>query len=318
MSNLQKHEVTDNDNVVFFYYTMPDWSSWSQFNNQAKPFLNELATAIPLWTDQTKELYEKIKQANSTNDQIKNDFDSLQQNHISDKQTLENDKLRLTNEKSTIEAEKLLLARQNEDLRNECEALKQEITEERELNQAAADNSEEAKQEINELKKNLESSFKAISNLTIQLEAIKKLKQAKTSVYANQLNELLKRANDASKQDSESKGSPESSKDYDNDSVILEEDSSKNKGKNIKVKLNITLPDFHGRPEENISEWLYGVQRSLEMASYNDKEKVALASSALRDLARSDYLAHEQELAIQNKKYNYQEFSEYMKKKYKK
>ena len=316
MSNLQKHEVTDNDNVVFFYYTMPDWSSWSQFNNQAKPFLNELATAIPLWTDQTKELYEKIKQANSTNDQIKNDFDSLQQNHISDKQTLENDKLRLTNEKSTIEAEKLLLARQNEDLRNECEALKQEITEERELNQAAADNSEEAKQEINELKKNLESSFKAISNLTIQLEAIKKLKQAKTSVYANQLNELLKRANDASKQDSESKGSPESSKDYDNDSVILEEDSSKNKGKNIKVKLNITLPDFHGRPEENISEWLYGVQRSLEMASYNDKEKVALASSALRDLARSDYLAHEQELAIQNKKYNYQEFSEYMKKKY--
>ena len=58
---LTKNEVVDGDNeVLYFTFTLPDTTSWSNFNSQAKPFLDELKAVMPLINDQAKELHNKI------------------------------------------------------------------------------------------------------------------------------------------------------------------------------------------------------------------------------------------------------------------
>jgi len=72
------------------------------------------------------------------------------------------------------------------------------------------------------------------------------------------------------------------------------------------------LTTFHGRPCENISDWLYYTNRVLIHTSHNDKEKVLLASSYLRDIAQQDYMLHEQAHA----NLTWSQFTEYLREKY--
>ncbi len=78
------------------------------------------------------------------------------------------------------------------------------------------------------------------------------------------------------------------------------------------IKMNTTLPTFHGRHDSNIGKWLYSANRTLEMAEYTDYEKVAIASNYLRDLAAQDYMLHEKMVG----KENWFQFVDYMRKKY--
>ena len=61
MSNLKyltRDEVMDGDKVIYFTYTLPDTSSYSNYNTQAKPLIEELKVAIPLMKEQAKRMHD--------------------------------------------------------------------------------------------------------------------------------------------------------------------------------------------------------------------------------------------------------------------
>jgi len=63
MANLKyltKTETTDGDKVVYFYYTLPDTSNYSNFQTQVKPLIEELKEAMPVIKTQIVSMHEKI------------------------------------------------------------------------------------------------------------------------------------------------------------------------------------------------------------------------------------------------------------------
>ena len=298
VTNIKKQIVEDDEGkTLYFFYELPDTSSWSNFSTQAKPFLNELPSIFDQMSTQAKELYKNGKQEL---DLIKAELtESKEQNQIKEIEIK-----KLNEDQKQIQKEKDLLALQNQELTKKNEEIKNEINDERELLESTNEAFDKKKEENIELQKSLDNALIAVDKLSKEIATLKLKINTKSisQVYNEKLEKMLRRANG------------ETTNDEDRESVILDESS--NTGNNIKVKLNIVLEHFYGRMDENVSEWLYGVDRSLNMSKYNDAEKVALASEALKELARTDYLAHERELAKQNKKNTYQEFCEYMRKHY--
>ena len=74
---LTKNEEVDGDNeVLYFTFTLPDTTSWSNFSTQAKPFLEELKTVMPLINDQAKDLHDKILKNLSDDTRVIDDLKS--------------------------------------------------------------------------------------------------------------------------------------------------------------------------------------------------------------------------------------------------
>jgi len=70
--------------------------------------------------------------------------------------------------------------------------------------------------------------------------------------------------------------------------------SNQNLG-NICIKMNNNLSTFSGRPDQNVSEWIFQVNRLLEVSGHTDKEKIIVAANYLKDTALSDYIVEERE-----------------------
>ena len=63
VTNIKKQIVEDDEGkTLYFFYELPDTSSWSNFSTQAKPFLNELPSIFDQMSTQAKELYKNGKQ----------------------------------------------------------------------------------------------------------------------------------------------------------------------------------------------------------------------------------------------------------------
>ena len=57
--------------------------------------------------------------------------------------------------------------------------------------------------------------------------------------------------------------------------------------------VNVTLPTYHGRPDENLETWAFTVQTQLEVRGVDDAAKVAVASGFLRDAALQWFYNHQ-------------------------
>ena len=143
--------------------------------------------------------------------------------------------------------------------------------------------------EMKDTEEKAAQSIEALNQATKQIEILQA--QIKNAAHSNvsQANSVKERI-DAAFKDAMNrfKRTP---KDSEIQSITESEFSapSKSKSTTIKVKMNATIPYFHGRPENNIGEWLYAAERILDMANYTGKEKVDIASTYLRDLAQQDY-----------------------------
>lgn len=81
---------------------------------------------------------------------------------------------------------------------------------------------------------------------------------------------------------------------------------------NIGIKMNNNLPTFSGRPDQSVSEWIFQVNRLLEVSGYTDREKIIIAANYLNDTALSDYIVEERENEITT----WEQFKSYMLKRF--
>ena len=98
----------------------------------------------------------------------------------------------------------------------------------------------------------------------------------------------------------------------DNDGDEHEGSSTSSQSKRFKIKIDSNLSSFTGRPEENVSDWLYTLKRELDSGNYYSKEKLMIATNYLKDIALQDYMLRERMYG----KDTWVGFCEYMTEKY--
>ena len=66
--------------------------------------------------------------------------------------------------------------------------------------------------------------------------------------------------------------------------IVIDDDGDEHEGsstssqsKRFKIKIDSNLSSFTGRPEENVSDWLYTLKRELDSGNYYSKEKLMIA-----------------------------------------
>ena len=79
----------------------------------------------------------------------------------------------------------------------------------------------------------------------------------------------------------------------DNDGDEHEGSSTSIQSKRFRIKIDSNLSSFTGRPEENVSDWLYTLKRELDSGNYYSKEKLMIATNYLKDIALQDYMLRE-------------------------
>ena len=98
MSNLKylsRDEVIDGDKVIYFTYTLPDTSSYSNYNTQAKSLIEELKVAIPLMKEQAKRMHDNTVNIIADDSRIINELKEKLRVEAQEHQTKVND---LTNQ----------------------------------------------------------------------------------------------------------------------------------------------------------------------------------------------------------------------------
>ena len=359
MTSLTLHKI-ENPNtkeVEYFFYTMPDFSGFTNYTAQAKPLLVELKSSLESMQDQAEGSHQKQLETIKTYEaKIKAIEADNQANLIQLKEKYEA-ALKQTNEKWEKELEeaatKIDACR---DQLQECLAAKQEA--EKKLEEADTNidlyknQLEETTQKLNssneqfskfkkaaekevglaadETKLAQEAALKSIESLKLankeifelnaQVKHFKSLKLKENinlsaidrinAAYEEAMSISSKRAYSNTSSTIEALDSSKQKNNYQTD-MVLNENPRKENNK-LKIKMSTTLPEFHGKPDSNIEEWLYAATRILDMANYTDREKVAVASNYLRDIALADYLLHEQMVG----KESWDSFKEYMRKKY--
>jgi hypothetical protein len=101
--------------------------------------------------------------------------------------------------------------------------------------------------------------------------------------------------------------------------IVIDDDGDENEGsstsiqsKRFRIKIDSNLSSFTGRPEENVSDWLYTLKRELDSGNYYSKEKLMIATNYLKDIALQDYMLRERMYG----KDTWVGFCEYMTEKY--
>jgi hypothetical protein len=318
MTTLTKEYVNTQDEVVYFYYKLPDISGFSRWD-QAKPLLESIKDAFTLIETQTKGMHQKYinilkehdQELQGTRDQLTSEQNKLkeeqkQQKHDDSKEHTEAQKDKIAN----------LEKRVGELIQNE-ENLKKQLSE-------SANDEDEIRTQLVQARDEIKD-FESTSSLTAStIEALSKEIAKLRSQLANQepTNQTTDHVNPKFKQLNEAlqkaltriniNDTVNSKTKSDIPTITIEDDENKKKNKNIKIKINTTLPTFHGRPDENVNEWLYSITRTLEVSDYTDAEKVTAASNYLRSFAQQDYICHEQ----LSGKDTWESFQEYMKKRF--
>ena len=176
------------------------------------------------------------------------------------------------------------------------------------------DNIKKQSDEINKLKLN-NHSISEISSLRSFLKEMKELVKAIEEKHQKEKESLLYELNKKDKliesirSDSVSKAEELNKLKLDSN---IKSKISNNDTKELRKKLQSTLTTFHGRTGENKGDWLFYTNRVMEHSSHNDREKILLASSYLRDVAQQDYILYEQT----HKNITWDEFTQYLKNKY--
>ena len=101
--------------------------------------------------------------------------------------------------------------------------------------------------------------------------------------------------------------------------IVIDDDGDEHEGSStssqstrFKIKIDSNLSSFTGRPEENVSDWLYTLKRELDSGNYYSKEKLMIATNYLKDIALQDYMLRERMYG----KDTWVGFCEYMTEKY--
>ena len=335
MVTLVQSNVLDiNNQISYFYYTMPDISGFTKYADQAKPLLNELKTCLENLKDQNEAMYtDKVKVAKlykdeakkidaQTQEKIKN-LGQLNQQAINEKdfdiEKLKAEVIKLNskiNKDSEETAAKFALLAKNysEDKLKTNLEIEQAHKAEKEIRELLVSSNTE-KESISEIaNKSIEAirtTKLEVSTLKAELEAIKNKGSSTPAKLSGieKMNAAFELAMGVLKK-------PQNKSDSNSVCTIDDEYDSSHEStstrKQLKIKMNTTLPTFHGRPDSNIDEWLYALSRVLEAGGYSNQEKLAIATNHLRDIASSDYMLHEQRVVT----ISWNEFKEYMRKKY--
>ena len=181
-----------------------------------------------------------------------------------------------------------------------------------------------AEAEIREAIKKLKSEQEEIELLASK--ATLKLKEANTQLQHLQASSLtatgsIKELSRVDKFNSafeeamniSSKPKPKSS----NSTVITLEDEDEEQqvsfnSQKFRIKMDSTLTTFRGRPDENINDWLYTLDRAFRTGCYTSDEKLMIGTNYLKDIAIQDYIVRER----LHGKESYTEFCQYMRKQY--
>lgn len=312
---IEKTLVKNNEGeTLYFVIKLPDTTSWTRWGDQAKPFINHLIPLVEESNAQAGSLYKSVEELEQT------------KTVLTDKNVEAEDELeRMANHIKQIENVNTLLKDQidkDTDAHNKAE--QNSIDNLTGLDNTIKDQQQAIDREI-ATNTNLQNAYDiataglaAAVAINKELEkTVKLLKGAKPDdKHKNDIEKLKKLLESLKK-----KGSTEHNNDKDdkstkddefNSSIDGSEDESTGQKASFRIKMNTTLPTFHGRPHENIGEWLYQANRTLDFAKYKPVEKVAVASNYLRDVAAQDYMLHERA----HGKQTWKQFEGYMSKKY--
>ena len=131
MSNLKyltRDEVMDGDKVIYFTYTLPDTSSYSNYNTQAKPLIEELKVAIPLMKEQAKRMHDNTVNIIADDSRIINELKEKLRVEAQEHQTKVNDLTNqiaeLKNNQNNDNTQSLIddLTKKADKLNRECES----------------------------------------------------------------------------------------------------------------------------------------------------------------------------------------------------
>ena len=302
---LTKNEVVDGDNeVLYFTFTLPDTTSWSNFNSQAKPFLDELKAVMPLINDQAKELHNKILKNLSDDARV---IDDLKSQLEECKQELNMVQSQVATNVST-DAQSLIddLTKKADELKNQRDLA---ITAEGELQDQVSN----LKDMIKDLETTAEQNTEAMELLNDKMDTLKKQLSEARKQPASENQSAIKSKLALLKALKNAETIIDSPAKKPSTTIVLDgEEETGKKSSNIKLKINTSLPTFAGLPNQNIGEFIHGADRVFEFGEYSDSEKVNAASSYLKGIAFSDWLLHEQE----NGKQTWKQFCDYMRAKY--
>ena len=325
--------------VEYYYYSMPDISGFTRYNDQAKPLLEELTKCLENMRTQTEAFHNKQVEIIDNYQKKLEEVGKENDNKIlKSEEAYQRDKQELIDKLASFEIEKTTFTANAKKNALESTAKIQVLTDRfKEYSESTDKELGTSRQAEHELKNQLNSviadkdkikdiSNKSIEALKVAQSQIIKLKELQpggnnknnsstscNSTEVDELNTAFEQALNMMKP-RKSLGAH-----FDSNPVINIPDLDTTfceqfykKSNQLKIKMNTTLPTFHGRPDNNIVEWLYAAKRFLDIGNYTDIEKVAVASNYLRDIAAQDYMLHEQTWG----KDTWSSFTEYMRKKY--
>jgi len=120
---------------------------------------------------------------------------------------------------------------------------------------------------INELKEKIAqleqiSNTKSMNEPSKEIAELLKQQEQLTKKLANMnMNQITPNKNQSSSSTKSSKNS-----------IVLSDDEDVVVNKNIKIKMDTTLPTFNGKTGDNGADWLYRVDRILKAANCSEKE----------------------------------------------
>ena len=298
----------NSEEVAYVFYTLPDLTLITKCSTQAMPLLLEVTKVL----DQAKLASEKAFNEKIAQE-IRNEKLSSEKNEAlaaMDKQ--EDEIIKLTKEleetntstpntppidtnsdaaealldaKGTIEKLEATLSEAATKMEQAGEHFKSQIEQRNnEVNQAR-----EAEAEIREEMQKLKETNKRLVSFSSASSTTSSTKQSAHQTHADKLEETFKRVMSmGTNQHKASSTTSEIIIDGDEDMTYTARNSHQ-----FKIKMDSTLPTFNGSPDSNVSEWLHATMRILDACPYPGKEKVLLASNALRSFALQDYLIRE-------------------------
>ena len=237
----KENVVNAQDEVVYFYYKLPDISGFSRWDNQAKPLLENIKEAFPLIETQTKEMHQKhINLIREHDQELQGVLDQLtsEQTKLKEEQQKNDDRnTKIESQKEKIEE---LEKRVSEIVRND-EELRKQLSESTNAEDEIRSQLVQARKEIKDFESaatltasTIEALSKEIEKLRSQLANQETTKEAteKVNPKIKELNEALQKAltriniNDTA--NSKIKN--------DIPTITIDDDENKKKNKNIKIK----------------------------------------------------------------------------------
>ena len=307
--SLTTHNVKkfNSEEVAYVYYTLPDLTLITKCSTQAMPLLLEVTTFLEQAKLASEKAYNekialeiRIEKLSSEKSEAMASIDKQEDAIIKITKELEEANAltkstsldtnsdaaeEMLDAKRIIEKLEATLSEATTKMEQAGEHFKSQIEQSNnEVNQAR-----EAEAEIREEMIKLKETNKRLVSFSSASSTTSSTKQSAHQIQADKLDETFKRVMSmGTNQHKASSTTSEIIIDGDEDMTYTARNSHQ-----FKIKMDSTLPTFNGSPDSNVSEWLHATMRILDACPYPGKEKVLLASNALRGFALQDYLIRE-------------------------